>query len=114
MSHLSILPTVLQDETLLALALEDLGLSPEPAQVLRGFGADRQPVSLRVQLAEGLQIGWSRQSDGSLALVGDLQRLARSTSVQQLIGQITRCYAARHALQSAARELPGARVALVS
>jgi hypothetical protein len=114
MSHLSILPTVLQDETLLALALEDLGLSPEPAQQLRGFGADRQPVSLRVQLPDGLQIGWSRQPDGSFALVGDLQRLARSTSVQQLIGRITRRYAARHALQAAARELPGASVALVN
>jgi hypothetical protein len=67
-----------------------------------------------VQLPEGLQIGWSRQPDGSLALVGDLQRLARSQSVQQLIGRITRCYAARHALQAAARELPGANVALVS
>ncbi len=113
MSHLSILPTVLRDETVLAQALTDLALSPEPAALLRGFAGEQQPVSLRVQLPEGLQIGWARQPDGSLALVGDLQRLSRSHAVQQLIGRITRRYAARFALQNAARELPGTVVQLV-
>ena len=112
MSHLSILPTVLRDEIVLAQALRDLGLEPLPAGELRGFAAEREAVSLRVQLPEGLQIGWRRQPDGSLALVGDLQRLARSRSVQQLISRITRHYAAHQALQSARRELPGAHVAL--
>ena len=45
--------------------------------------------------------------------MGDLQRLSRSHSVQQLIGRITRRYAARLALQNAARELPGTVVQLV-
>ena len=112
MSHLSILPTVLRDEIVLAQSLRDLGLEPLPAGELRGFAAERESVSLRVQLPEGLQIGWRRQPDGSLALVGDLQRLARSRSVQQLIGRITRHYAAHQALQSARCELPGAHVAL--
>jgi hypothetical protein len=74
MSHLSILPTVLRDDTVLFQALADLGLNPERDAILRGFADDRQPVLLRVQLPEGLQMGWSRQGDGSLALVGDLQR----------------------------------------
>ena len=112
MSHLSILPTVLRDEIVLAQALRDLGLEPLPAGELKGFAAERKAVCLRVTLPEGLQIGWRRQADGSLALVGDLQRLARSRSVQQLIGRITRHYAAHQALQSAQRELPGASVAL--
>jgi hypothetical protein len=113
MSHLSILPTVLRDETVLTSALEDLGLTPLEGGELYGFAEDRQPVLLRVLLPEGLWLGWSRQSDGTLALVGDLQRLSRSRSVQQLIGRLTRRYAARLALSSAARELPGAAVHLV-
>jgi len=112
MSHLSILPTVLRDEIVLAQALCDLGLEPLPAGELKGFAAEREAVCLRVKLPEGLQIGWRRQADGSLALVGDLQRLARSRSVQQLIGRITRHYAARQALQTARRDLPGATLAL--
>jgi hypothetical protein len=113
MSHLSILPTVLRDDTVLFQALADLGLTPDRDAILRGFADDRQPVLLRVQLPEGLQMGWSRQGDGSLALVGDLQRLARSRSVQQWIGRITRRYAALLALRSAAHDCPGASIALV-
>ena len=113
MSHLSILPTVLRDETVLAQALTDLELCPQPAGLLIGFAGEQQPVSLRVQLPDGLQFGWVRQPDGSLALVGDLQRLSRSHAVQQLIGRITRRYAARLALQTAAREMPGTVVQLV-
>ena len=113
MSHLSILPTVLRDETVLERALGDLGLTPRPAGHLRGFAGERQAVLMIVQLPEGLEIGWSRHNDGSLALVGDLQRLARSRSVQQLIGRITRRYAALEALQQAQRDLAGASIALV-
>jgi len=113
MSHLSILPTVLRDEILLAQVLRDLGLEPQGQGQLHGFAGERQSVCLRVRLPEGLWLGWSRQGDGSLALVGDLQRLSRSRSVQALIGQLTRRYAARHALQAAAMALPGASVQLV-
>ena len=110
MSHLSILPTVLRDSTLLAQALADLGLRVEWGGVLRGFAEDRQRVSLRVQRPDGQWLGWRVQPDGSLALVGDLQRLGRSSSLQQLIGQITRRYAALQALQAAHLELPEATV----
>ena len=114
MSHLSILPTVLRDETLLAQALEDLSLPVERHGVLEGFADDRQPVALHVRLPEGVSIGWAAQADGSLALVGDLQRLSRSRPLQTLLGQITKRYAARLALQSAARDLPNAQLDLVA
>ena len=94
-----------QDPVRMAEAVRET-LRREPREQM---GAEEK---LRVILPEGLQIGWRRQADGSLALVGDLQRLARSRSVQQLIGRITRHYAAHQALQSAQRELPGASVAL--
>jgi hypothetical protein len=42
--------------------------------------------------------------------VGDLQQLSRSRSLQQLIGRITRGYAARKALAAVQRNLAGAAV----
>jgi hypothetical protein len=102
MSHLSILPTVLRDETLLAAALQELTLPVLHGGSLPGFAGEAEAVLLQTELAGGLRIGWRRQSDGSLALVGDLQRLGRTQSPQQLIGRITRCYATLQALRSAA------------
>jgi hypothetical protein len=112
MSHLSILPTVLRDLEQCTAALADLGHDPLPAGVLAGFGGEPVPVQLRVQLTPDQQLGWQRQSDGSLALVGDLQQLSRSRQLQQFIGAFTRRYAARMALKQAASELPMARIQL--
>ena len=110
MSHLSILPTVLRDADTLADCLNALGLEPLAGGSLGGFADQREPVLLRVRLAGGEELGWARQADGSLALVGDLQRLSRSRSLQQLIGRITRAYAARQALRQAATTLPDALI----
>ena len=110
MSHMSILPTVLRDADLLAASLQALGLEPHTGGILRGFADDRKNVVLQVKLPEGHSIGWARQADGSLALVGDLQRLSRSRSLQSLLGRLTRHYAAQQALRDAGRELQGATV----
>ena len=112
MSHLSILPTVLRDADLLAASLRALGHQPRHGGVLHGFANDHQPVLLQVQLRDGMSIGWSRQADGSLALVGDLQRLSHSRSLQTLLGSLTRHYAAQLALQQAGRQMPGATIRL--
>ncbi|MEY3751107.1 MAG: hypothetical protein RLZZ11_1540 [Cyanobacteriota bacterium] len=104
MSHLSILPTVLRDEDLLARALADLDLTVERGGDLVGFAGQRHPVVLRARLPEGQWLGWCRERDGSLALVSDLQRIGRSRSLQQLIGRITRRYAALQAIASAQSE----------
>lgn len=109
MSHLSILPTVLRDADHLVASLESLGLQPIRGGSLCGF-QESQPVEVRVEFADGQSLGWSRQSDGSLSLVGDLQRLSRSRPLQRLLGRITRAYAARQALAEAAAQLPGAVV----
>jgi hypothetical protein len=109
MSHLSILPTVLRDAELLVASLEGLGLHPGRGGELCGFQESR-PVEVQVSVGDGLALGWCRQPDGSLALVGDLQRLSRSQPLQRLLGRITSAYAARQALQQAAEHLPGAVV----
>lgn len=113
MSHLSILPTVLQDETLLARALADLNFEVQWGGELIGFADERQAVVLSVAAAGDQRLGWSRQKDGSLGLVGDLQRLGRSTAIQSLIAQITRRYAVHQALQAAGADLSAAQVELV-
>lgn len=110
MSHLSILPTVLRDADTLSDCLTSLGLVPIEGGNLEGFAEERQPVLLRVRLEGGGELGWARQADGSLAVVGDLQRLSRSRSLQQLLGRITRTYAARQALREAAATLPDALI----
>jgi hypothetical protein len=112
MSHLSILPTVLHDAAVLAASLEALGLQPQWGGYLEGFAGEREPVLLQVRCGDDQCLGWRRQADGSLALVGDLQRLSRSQSVQQLLAGITRRYAASRALEDAHRHFPAAQVSL--
>lgn len=107
-SHLSILPTVLKDADCLELSLRSLGLQPRRGGTLAGFGGEAVSVEVQVAVGRGRHLGWGRQADGSLALVGDLQRIAASNSLQTLLGRITRAYAARHALAEAAEQLPGA------
>lgn len=112
MSHLSILPTVLRDAELLASSLEALGHTPRRGGRLTGFAGQAEPVTLQVSLPGGPSIGWRHEPDGSLALVGDLQRLSRSRSLQTLLGRLTRQYAAQLALREAATAFPGAVVQL--
>ena len=56
-------------------------------------------------LAQGtnpsFSLGWARQLDGSLALVGDLGRIAAANPLQELLGELSRRYALRQALQDA-------------
>jgi len=107
MSHLTILPTVLRDVEELARCLEALGHQPVWGGVLRGFADDCQSVVLQIDLGGDARLGWSRQQDGSLALVGDLQRLSRSKSTAGLLGEITRRYATHRALSAVAAHADG-------
>lgn len=112
MSHLTILPTVLRDEALLATSLELLGYQPRWGGELAGFGGELQAVVLQVVVGPGARLGWLRQPDGSLGLVGDLQRLSRSQSAQTLLGTITRTYAAQLALRQVADGFGQAHITL--
>ena len=112
MSHLSILPTVLHDADVLAASLASLDLPWRWGGELVGFAGERQAVTLQLQLKDGQGLGWAAMDDGSLALVGDLQRLSRNTALQRLLGRITRAYAARAALEEASLALPTASIEL--
>ena len=106
MSHLSILPTVLSDAEVLATSLRSLGLTPLRAQILQGFAGESAQVEVAIELDPELWIGWRREREGSLTLIGDLQRLSRHHRLQALLGRITRAYAAHQAVADAARLLP--------
>ncbi len=93
---------MLRDSALLEASLRQLGYAPMSSPMLEGFGGDLQPVLLQVELPGGERLGWQRQADGSLAVVGDLQRISRSRSLQDLLSRVTHAYAARAALQQAA------------
>ncbi|MCP9809603.1 DUF1257 domain-containing protein [Cyanobium sp. HWJ4-Hawea] len=112
MSHLSILPTVLRDAELLAVCLRSLGHEVHWGGQLEGFAGESEPVELKLELVRGGCIGWSRQADGSLALVGDLQRLSRSHRLQRLLAQITRSYAAHLALHEAGQAFAPGQVSV--
>jgi hypothetical protein len=129
MSHLSILPTLLHDVDLLAEALTDLGQEVQRGGAVEGFAGERVPVQLRLDVVVGpllgspsqtqarskrsarkttqalspsFSLGWARQMDGSLALVGDLGRIAAASPLQELLSQLSHRYALRQALQAAA------------
>lgn len=132
MSHLSILPTLLRDVDLLADVLSDLGQPVHRGGAVEGFAGERVPVLLRLDLAGGPQranqaklnarkppqstsfsLGWARQLDGCLALVGDLGRIAAASPLQELLSQISHRYALRQALQAAASSgFAGAKLTL--
>ncbi|MEB3176363.1 MAG: DUF1257 domain-containing protein [Synechococcus sp.] len=111
MSHLSILPTVLRDEQLLASSLVALGHQPHwDGVITTPIGSE--PVRLMLTLPCGQRLGWRLDpASGTLLLVADLQRLSHNIPVQQLLSRLTRTYAAHQALQ-AAEICPGAVLSL--
>ena len=142
MSHLSILPTLLRDVDLLAEALTDLGQEVLWGGAVEGFAGERVPVLLRLDVVVGpplgspsqtqarskrsarkttqawspsFSLGWARQLDGSLALVGDLGRIAAAGPLQELLSQLSRRYALLQALRDAAGSaFAGAQVTLAA
>lgn len=114
MSHLSILPTVLRDAEILAASLEALGLSPTWGGSVHGFGDERQPVLLKASGPSGIQLGWRRQPDGALALVGDLQRISQALDLDALLTRITRRYAITKALADGERQFIGMQLSVAS
>ena len=64
-------------------------------------------------LSASFSLGWARQLDGTLALVGDLGRIAVASPLQELLSQLSHRYALRQALQAAVTsELAGAELSL--
>ena len=74
-----------------------LDLAPGPLLATQG-----KPIARKTPQSSSFSLGWARQLDGSLALVGDLGRIAAASPLQELLSQLSHRYALRQALQAAA------------
>lgn len=70
MSHFSRVKTKIQDKNLLITCLEDMNLQISQNTEIKGFEGI-QSVDLAVQMAQGYDIGFSRNSQGSYDIVAD-------------------------------------------
>ena len=103
MSHLSILPTLVNDLELLATALRAEGFSVELEGQLCSFET-RLSVALSAKHPTGLSLGWTwNQHHDALDVVIDLGKPSRSVSVKRSLSRVLRRYALQKALRDADR-----------
>jgi hypothetical protein len=91
--------------------------SPAPSTANAPALSKRQAKRSARGMAQGINpsfsLGWARQLDGSLALVGDLGRIAAANPLQELLSELSRRYALRQALQDASgRAFAGAQMSV--
>ena len=113
MSHLSILPTVLESVELLESCLIDEGFSTTRSGVITGFAGQIQAVDLVAISADGQQLAWTRSADGTLSLIGDLGRLSTHYGLSSRLQRITRSYALRKALIDLEESFSSSRVHVI-
>ena len=101
MSHLTILPTVINDLELLEETLLAEHYLVQRPGLIKAFGQDIYPAELVATDSSGLQMGWRWGADGSLALMLDLGQTKDSLGHKTHLNTILRAYALRSALRSA-------------
>ena len=103
MSHLSILPTLVNDIELLASALRAEGFCVESEGHLFTFETQLS-VALASTHPTGLSLGWTwNPQHDALDVVVDLGKPSRSISVQRSLSRVLRRYALQQALRDADR-----------
>lgn len=104
MSHLSILPTLVNDLDLLASALRAEGFAVAIDGQLCSFGTQHN-VALAATHAKGIALGWSwNRHHDSLNVVVDLGRPSQAVSVEQALSRVLRRYALQKALSDASQQ----------
>lgn len=91
--HFSTLHTKINDLEILKTTLRDLGLNCKTEADVRGYKGQRVRADVVAILEGEYDLGWSRDSDGSLILVADLAGVARKHSQTELINSINQKYA---------------------
>jgi hypothetical protein len=99
MSHLSILPTVYTRLDYLARSLTQEGFKVQFGGCLDDVGAAPVPVDLVAYCGDVRPLGWSRQSDGSICLWGDLQRISSHPGLEARLQRVARRYALLFAIE---------------
>ena len=109
MSHLSILPTIYTDLDRLAQALHQESFEVTASSQMPGFGPTTIAVDLSATLGDSMILGWVRQSDGSISLRSDLQRISRTPGLEAALQRVARRYSLLTALAEVERQqLPNA------
>ena len=115
MSHLSILPTVFTRLDWLEQSLVDEGFTVGRGASLPVFGRDPQAVDLLASIDSSHPLAWVRRHDGSITMVGDLQRISLHTGLSGRLQRVTRRYALLEAMDQIQRLDPAtAQVSLSS
>lgn len=104
MSHLSILPTLVNDLDLLASALRAEGFVVAIDGQLCSFGTQHN-VALAATHSMGIALGWSWNCNhDSLNVVVDLGRPSQTLSVERALSRVLRRYALQKALSDACQQ----------
>ncbi len=93
MSHFSVLPTKIADVALLEASLKELGLRVERDAFVRGDSCRQLQAEVVAVLEGNYDLGWSRNSNGTYDLIGDLWGVARKHNQAELISAINQKYA---------------------
>ena len=92
MSHLSILPTVYTRLDYLARALAQEGFKVQFGGCLDDVGSDPVLADLVAYCGDCHPLGWSRKSDGSICICGDLQRISSHPGLEARLQRVARRY----------------------
>lgn len=104
MSHLSILPTLVDDLELLASALRAEDFAVEAEGVLRSFGT-HHPVALAATHSAGFALGWIwNRNHESFDVVVDLGKASSAMPLERILNRILRRYALQQALRDAEQQ----------
>ena len=99
MSHLSILPTVFTRLDLLERSLIEEGFVVQTDGSLPDFGTSPRSVDLLARREGSRPLGWVHRDDGTIVMVGDLQRISLQSGMALRLQRVTRCYALLEALE---------------
>ncbi|WP_320676827.1 hypothetical protein [Prochlorococcus sp. MIT 1300] len=101
MSHLNVLPTLLNDLSLLEQALKEEGFQVQAPGLITDFDGGIQICDLVVNDNGKPFLAWNSSDGGRIELIVDLVRLTKQRDTSQLLHRINRRYTALVALKSA-------------
>jgi ABC-type transport system substrate-binding protein len=105
MSHFKTLRSKLTNAEILKASLRDLGIEVKTNAEVRGTGYQRAQADIVAVLSGDYDLGWSRNTDGSLDLVADFWGVAKAHNLTNLMALINQKYAVNQTL--AAMKQPG-------
>lgn len=98
MSHFDTLRSKLTNVEILKACLRDLGLTVQTGAEVRGAGCQRVQADVVAVLEGDYDIGWSRNSQGSLDLIADLWGVAQKHNMANLLSLVNQKYAVKKTL----------------